>query len=185
MKLLNKPFRMMSTVVVLVMALCLFAAQAVAQIDPEALDKVEQAAAAGNSVGLNAAAYDAAKYAVDNEMSIQEACHQISFVTVMAASGSGQNIESAVRSAVDGVNAAANELAQTASANVEVQVLELDTYACAVYGIKTAAQSLDLEEDTVAALIDSMSPLLPEPVMPEAPVLETPDIRDQGEGSPI
>jgi hypothetical protein len=175
MKLLNKPSGMTASVPVLVMVLCLFAAQAFAEIAPEALDKVEAAAATGDSGALNSAAYEAAGSALGNGMTVQDCCHQIAFVAVSSASSSGQSIESAVQSAVDGVSAAANELEGTPG-------VELDTSACAVYGIQTAAEAIGLQEETVTSLINSF---LPEPEMPKAPSIETPDIRDRSTGSPI
>lgn len=185
MNLLNKPSRMTASVPVLVMVLCLFAVQAFAQIDPEALDKVEGAAATGNAGALHAAAYEAAGNAVENGMTIQDACSQIALMAASTASDSGQSIEFAVRSAVDGVNASANEVAKKESATGETPVLELDTYACAVYGIETVAEAIGLEKETVTALRNSMSSFLPEPVIPNAPAVETPEIRDRNVGSPI
>jgi hypothetical protein len=153
MKLFNEPSRMTATLAFVVTALLLVTALAVAAIDPdaaykEALDKVEAAASAGNVVVLNTAAYDAAMAAIDNEMTIQEACHQIAFVTIMAASGSGQNIPSSTQAAVDGVSFAAAELTERAKAagkEPEMPLLELDAEACALYGLRAAAESLGLE----------------------------------------
>jgi hypothetical protein len=184
MKLLDKKSRLTATVPVLVMVLCLVAAQAVARISPEALERVEAAAAGGDGGALHAAAYQATGNAVENGMAAQDACSQIALVAASTASDSGHSIESAVRSAVNGVNAAANEAAK-ASATEQTQVLELDTYDCAVNAVQTAAQAMGLEEDALIALRDAMSSFLPEPKMPPAPVMETPDIRDRSSGSPI
>jgi len=153
MKLSNEPSRLAATLAMLVTVLFLVTTLAVAAIDPdaaykEALDRVEAAASAGDIVVLNTAAYDAAMYAVDNEMTIQEACHQIAFVTIMAASGSGQNVQSSIQAAVGGVSNAQTELterARAASEEPEMPVLELDAEACAMYGLRAAAESLGLE----------------------------------------
>ena len=153
MKLLNEPSRPAAILAILVTALFLVTTHAVAAIDPDAaykaaLDKVEAAASAGDIVVLTAEAYDAAMSAVDNEMTIQEACHQIAFVTIMAASGSGQNVQSSIQAAVGGVSNAQAELTERAKAAAqgpEMPVLELDAEACAIYGLRAAAESLGLE----------------------------------------
>jgi len=153
MKLSHEPPIMSAISAIFMTALFLVTTLAFAAIDPdaaykEALDKVEAAASAGDVQGLNTAAYDAAMFAVDNNMTIQEACHQIAFVTIMAASGSGQNVQSSTQSAVGGVSNAAGDLAErarSAGEGPELPVLELDAEACAIYGFRVAAESLGLE----------------------------------------
>lgn len=182
MKLSNEPSRMTAILSILVTALFLVTTLAVAAIDPdaaykEALDKVEAAASAGEIMVLSTAAYDAAMYAVENEMTIQEACHQIAFVTIMAASGAGQNVQSSTQSAVDGVSNAAAELTERARAageGPELPALELDAEACAIYGLRAAAESLGLEGPEAFEGV-----VIPDQIFPDA--LE----RDAADNEPV
>jgi hypothetical protein len=161
MKQFNDPSRLTVTLAILVTALFLITANAIAAIDPDAvyktaLEKVELAASEGDVVILNAAAYDASLSASDNQMTIQEACHQIAFVTITAAAASGQSIESVTQAAVNGVSNAANELTkriQAAGQDPDIPELELDTRSCAIHGIRAAAELIDLD---VEALIASL-----------------------------
>jgi len=180
MRLRNKSAGM--TAAALVMVLCLFAAPAVAQIDAAALDSVEAAAAAGNAEALQSAAHDAALNAVKNGMTIQEACEQIVYAALKAASASETDLESAVQAAVNGVYAAANELGMKGMEPV------ISEYAG--YGIERAAEETGLDAQTVASLkkelsLKKESSVFSELKIPEAPMLETPDIRDRSSGSPI
>lgn len=171
MKLFKEPFRMAATLATLVTAMFVFSATPFAAIDPEtlyktALDEVEAAASAGNFVLLNTKAYDAAMFAVDNELTIQEACHQIAFVTITAASASGQSVPSATQAAVDGVSLAAEDLAervQAATEETEIPSIELDARACAIHGLRAAAEALGLEDPE--AFVATNLPFSP----PEAP----------------
>jgi hypothetical protein len=171
MKLSNEPSRPLAILAILVTALFLVTVHAVAAIDPDAaykaaLDRVEAASSAGDIVVLSTAAYEAAMHAVDNEMTIQEACHQIAFVTIMAASGSGQNVQSSVQAAVDGVSTAQGELTERAKAAAqgpEQPALELDAEACAIYGLRAAAESLGLEGPEAFEGV-----IIPEQIFPEA-----------------
>lgn len=148
MKLLNEPSRLMTSMAALVTSLFLFTVYAGAAIDREALyrnalDQVESAASAGDIVLLSASAYDAAMYAVDNDLTIQEACHQIAFVTITAAMSAGHSVESISQAAVDGVGKAAEELlksAQEATGASDMPALELDAQACLMYGLRAAAE---------------------------------------------
>jgi hypothetical protein len=154
MKLFKKSLRTAGTLAILVTLMFVFTAVTYAAIDPDtvyktALDEVEAAASAGDFVLLNTKAYDAAMYAVDNELTIQEACHQIAFVTITAASASGQSIPSATQAAVDGVSIAAEELAervQAATEETEMPSIELDARACAIHGLRAAAEAMGLED---------------------------------------
>ncbi|MFU8768939.1 MAG: hypothetical protein ACNA7H_04320 [Desulfotignum sp.] len=171
MKLSNEPSRPAVILATLVTVLFLVTVHAVAAIDPDAaykaaLDRVEAAASAGDIVVLSTSAYDAAMFAVENEMTIQEACHQIAFVTIMAASGSGQNVQSSVQAAVDGVSNAQGELTERAKAAAqgpELPALELDAEACAIYGLRAAAESLGLEGPEAFEGV-----IIPEQIFPEA-----------------
>lgn len=182
MKWSNEPSRLAAILSILVAALFLVTTLAVAAINPdaaykEALDKVEAAASAGDILVLNTSAYDAAMYAVDNEMTIQEACHQIAFVTITAASGSGQNVQSSIQAAVEGVSNAAEELAERARAAAEgpeMPALELDAEACALYGLRAAAESLGLEGPEAFEGV-----IVPDQIFPDA--LE----RDAADNEPV
>jgi hypothetical protein len=173
MKQFKGPFRMATILATLVTAMFLFTATAYAAIDPDtryktALDEVEAAASAGDMVLLNTRAYDAAMYAVDNEMTIQEACHQIAFVTITAASASGQSVPSATQAAVDGVSLAAEDLAervQAATEETEIPSIELDARACAIHGLRAAAEALGIEDPE--AFVATNLPYSP----PESPIL--------------
>ncbi len=162
MKQFNEPSRLTAILAILVTALFLITANAIAAIDPDAvyktaLEKVELAASEGDVVILNAAAYDAALYAFDNQMTIQEACHQIAFVTITAAAASGQSIESVTQAAVNGVSNAANELTrriQAAGQDPDIPELELIP-SCAIHGIRAAAETIDLDVEALIASLDA------------------------------
>lgn len=165
------------TLITFVTAMFVFSAAVYASIDPDtlyknALDEVETAASAGDLVLLNTKAYDAAMYAVDNKLTIQEACHQVAFVTITAASASGQSVETAVQAAVDGVGTAAEELAERVQAATEARempAIELDAQACAIHGLRAAAEALGLEDPEAFTRVN-----LPPQVTLPAVVFETP-----------
>jgi hypothetical protein len=185
MKRSNEPSILAAISAILVTALFLVTTLAVAAIDPdaaykEALDRVEAAASAGEVVVLTAAAYEATMSALDNEMTIQEACHQIAFVTIMAASGSGQNVQSSTQAAVDGVSNAQTELTERARAageGPEMPELELDAEACAIYGLRAAAESLGLEGPEAFEGV-----VVPDQIIPDA--LELDAVNDSDPVSP-
>lgn len=136
MKMFNKPIKLATGVMVLVMTLGLFAAQAAAQnpqIDPDAFERIEAAVAAADLTELRAAADAAARNGVENGMTIQQACRQIAFVTATSAEDAKANVAAAVQASVDGVSAAANDLSERETGR---PVLELDVYSCADHGLE-------------------------------------------------
>jgi len=83
---------------------------------------------------------------------------------------------------VNGVYAAANELGMKGMEPV------ISEYAG--YGIERAAEETGLDAQTVASLkkelsLKKESSVFSELKIPEAPTMETPDIRDRSSGSPI
>jgi hypothetical protein len=156
MKMFNKLIKPATGLMVLVMAVCMFSAQAAAQIpqiDPDAFERVEAAVFAADLTELRAAAEAAARNGVENGMTIQEACRQIAFVTATTAEDAKASIAAAVQASVDGVSRAAKALSVRDPGR---PTLELDVNACADRGFEAVLKAppeveLPLAQDEKAA----------------------------------
>jgi peptidoglycan DL-endopeptidase CwlO len=153
MNRLFESFRLLLCLTAVMMALCMMAGQAAAQLDPDSQSGIEAAVGTGDTDALKTAAYDAAKKAMENQMTPEEAGSLITYLVGNTASALDQDVQAAVKAAVAGVISAAMELAFDAGESVDDAAMS--AYQGAIQGVYGAGTDLLLDAETIQQLADA------------------------------